>query len=158
MGTCGGNVPDNPSKRLHILVVVQRLKQFAENSAVQSDPVPLSKPPVDFVEELRQLLRERNNGDVQVVCAIYDLVLDRLLEIYDGKYQEELKEQLHPIAVSTKEWLGHLQTQPSTVDLVQMSFRGFSLHRQIDRVLAEHFIVKPGVNWEERCSKFLRGD
>ncbi|KAK1935398.1 Ankyrin repeat domain-containing protein 50 [Phytophthora citrophthora] len=145
-------------KRLHILVVVQRLKQFAEKSTVQPDPVFLSQPPVDFIQELRQLLRGRSNGDKKVVCAIYDLLLDRLLGLYDGKYQEELKEKLHPIAVSAKEWLSRLQTQPFSVDLVQMAFRGFSLHRQIDRVLAEHFVSIPGVNWEDQCSGFLRGD
>ncbi|KAL3659359.1 hypothetical protein V7S43_015630 [Phytophthora oleae] len=147
----------NPAERLNILVVVQRLKQFAENSAVQPDPVLLNQPPVDFVLELRQLLQGRSNGDTQVVCSIYDLLLDRLLEIYDGRYQEELKEKLHPIAVSANEWLAHLQTQPSTVDLVKMAFRGFSLHRQIDRVLAEHFVSVQGVRWEEKCSGFLRG-
>ncbi|GMF44345.1 unnamed protein product [Phytophthora fragariaefolia] len=155
----------NPSERLHILVVVQRLKDLADNpdsAFIKRMPSDLGNPALESVTELRQTLAQsESKGDAEMARAVCELLLDRLSDLYSNDYLDVLKEHLRAITLSACEWIARSQKQHSTAGLVKMVFRVFSLHRQIDRVMAEYFIPKDANSnklheWERRCSKHLQ--
>ncbi|KAG7377629.1 Mitogen-activated protein kinase kinase kinase mlk-1 [Phytophthora pseudosyringae] len=150
----------DPAKRLAIIVVVERLKQFARDpEAAASDSVARQHKNIP-IGQVRQKLSEhtKNGTDKQLPCEIYELLLDRLEDLCGGQYKAELKDSLNTVTTLASKYVGRLGGQHSTVDFVKIVFRGFSLHRQIDRLLAEYF-VKPssGVhNWVAKCSEYLQ--
>ncbi|KAE9010033.1 hypothetical protein PR003_g16980 [Phytophthora rubi] len=150
-----------PSERLNILVVVQRLKEFAsvpEAASIQQLPAKVWQSADTFVKAARQMLSEHEpESDRHWPREIFSLLLDRLEDLYDGQYQKELKNDLNGVMTMAGDWMERLKDQNSTVDSVKIIFRGFSLHRHIDRVLAKYF-VRPsnGVHaWTAKCSELL---
>lgn len=152
-----------PSERLNLLVVVQRLKAFADTRKPKSmgpllcvaDTEKYLDEAIDAVKHF--LVRENANADTRVARQVYGLVIDRIEDLNGGD-NRNIKDSLVNIAETVKEWVLQLQEQQPTVELVKTVFRGFSLHRQLDRVLAE-LKVKPSGDvheWTDKCLEMLR--
>ncbi|KAG7381507.1 Mitogen-activated protein kinase kinase kinase mlk-1 [Phytophthora pseudosyringae] len=149
----------DPKGRMHLLVVVQSLKRFAEfPEAVIIEP--FSKVlDFDLVQNLKQaLLRHDSSADYRVPCFVYQLLIERTEDIANNCNNASAKSSLNSILGSAKTWIEQSGNQLSTVDFVKAVFRGFSLHRQIDRVQAEYFITPaPEVHgWADKCFGVLQ--
>ncbi|KAG7377057.1 Mitogen-activated protein kinase kinase kinase mlk-1 [Phytophthora pseudosyringae] len=134
-----------PSERLHILVVVKRLKQFANLEAGIVQPPPVVVDQLDDEEPtqaLREVLSQSEKDPKQhIVCRLYRLLIDCFEDICAHPCHAQAKCSLNAILTMATTYLEQSQRDHSTLALVEVTFRGFSLHRQIDRVLAEYFIT-----------------
>lgn len=108
-----------------------------------------------MIQSLKQALLCRSSSvDYSLPCFVYQLLIKRM-ELVDNTCRNvNAKGSLNSILVSAESWISQLDNQLSTVDTVKAVFRGFSLHRKIDRVLAEYFILPtPEVDgWADKCS------
>ncbi|GMF12514.1 unnamed protein product [Phytophthora lilii] len=151
-----------PEKRLSILVVVQYLKQLSKDTSATCtihEFQALNMSGLEYTSSLHQmLLRIPSNERNQASRFIYELLASRLEDLYNGEYEDAFKDTLNVVAIAAREWIMRISEKQLSVDEVKIVFRGFSLHRQLDRVLAEHFI-KPSNdthNWTKKCSHCLR--
>ncbi|RLN48798.1 hypothetical protein BBJ29_004560 [Phytophthora kernoviae] len=152
----------NPTERLDILVVVQRLKHFADDPNAEIPrlaPMALNLPVDDMIRTLKlPLVQYDNDADKYAVRRTYELLIDRIEDLCAGQYDDKMKNCLNVIVSKASTWVAQLQGYRSAMDMIKTVFRGFSLHRQIDRILAEYF-VKPSSdahNWADKCSEILR--
>ncbi|KAJ8537442.1 hypothetical protein ON010_g13156 [Phytophthora cinnamomi] len=73
-----------------------------------------------------------------------------------GRHRKQLwkylcQDQSQPVIAAANRWIAELKGQQTPVDMVKLAFRGFSLHRQIGRILAEYFIVPKRTSGEPRA-------
>ncbi|KAF4318880.1 hypothetical protein BBO99_00006099 [Phytophthora kernoviae] len=112
----------------------------------------------DMIRTLKlTLVQYDNDADKYAVRRTYELLIDRIEDLCAGQYDDKLKNCLNVIVSKASTWVAQLQGYRSAMDVLKAVFRGFSLHRQIDRILAEYF-VKPSSdahNWANKCSEIL---
>ncbi|KAL4124170.1 hypothetical protein PRIC2_010009 [Phytophthora ramorum] len=135
----------DPSQRMPLLVVVDSLKQLAENPDLElAAPIstPLTSSDFDTLRLMKwRLLWIQDDVHTQRTGSVFKLIVARIEDIYNGDYSAQVKQDLTSIAFMATWWLFQMHKKQSALDVAKMLFRGFSLHRQIDRVLAEHFVV-----------------
>ncbi|ETP25617.1 serine/threonine protein kinase [Phytophthora nicotianae CJ01A1] len=151
----------DPNERMRLLVVVQRLRRLAEfPDGVITEHVS-KELDCDIVQHLKEVLLHRaGSADYRVPCFIYQLLIERMMHIDKTCSNVDTKVSLNLVLVSAEPWVEQLGSQMSTVDFVKAVFRGFSLHRQIDRILAEYFIVPISEvhGWADQCFSVLQAE
>lgn len=152
-----------PAHRMNLLVVVQRLKRFAQYpSADFAQPTPtqaLDTSVDDLVLRMKRVEGEQDgNQGKRLARGIYELLVERIEDVNNGKWDAKLRVSLDAIVVVADTWLTGLEKHQSTMDVVKTIFRGFALHRQVDRVLAELFVVPTGEmhKWADKCSEMMQ--
>ncbi|KAG2820590.1 hypothetical protein PC111_g11397 [Phytophthora cactorum] len=123
----------------------------------------------DLLTLLHRELQNTSYSEVQhrIIQKAYDeacstqhgSIIESLPEWFIG-CSVNAKSSLNSILASAETWIKQLGNQLSTVDFVKAVFRGFSLHRQIDRVLAEHFIAPTSEvhGWADKCFSVLQAE
>ncbi|KAG2856039.1 hypothetical protein PC116_g15190 [Phytophthora cactorum] len=151
----------DPRERMHLLVVVQKLRRLAEfPDGVIIEHVS-KELDCDMALNLKQaLLSHDSSANYSVPCFVYQLLIERMEDIDNTCSSVNAKSSLNSILASAETWIKQLGNQLSTVDFVKAVFRGFSLHRQIDRVLAEHFIAPTSEvhGWADKCFSVLQAE
>ncbi|KAG6949378.1 hypothetical protein JG688_00014655 [Phytophthora aleatoria] len=151
----------DPRERMHLLVVVQKLRRLAEfPDGVIIEHVS-KELDCDMALNLKQgLLSHDSSADYSVPCFVYQLLIERMEDIDNTCSSVNAKSSLNSILASAETWIKQLGNQLLTVDFVKAVFRGFSLHRQIDRVLAEHFIAPTSEvhGWADKCFSVLQAE
>ncbi|KAG3246871.1 hypothetical protein PI124_g8437 [Phytophthora idaei] len=151
----------DPRERMHLLVVVQKLRRLAEfPDGVIIEHVS-KELDCDMALNLKQaLLSHDSSADYSVPCFVYQLLIERMEDIDNTCSSVNAKSSLNSILASAETWIKQLGNQLSPVDFVKAVFRGFSLHRQIDRVLAEHFIAPTSEvhGWADKCFSVLQAE
>ncbi|KAG3152598.1 hypothetical protein PI126_g10439 [Phytophthora idaei] len=110
--------------------------------------------PTETEDLLTLLHRELQN------TSYSELLIERMEDIDNTCSSVNAKSSLNSILASAETWIKQLGNQLSPVDFVKAVFRGFSLHRQIDRVLAEHFIAPTSEvhGWADKCFSVLQAE
>ncbi|OWZ23575.1 Serine/threonine protein kinase [Phytophthora megakarya] len=121
-------------------------------------PLPV-KFDCDMALRLKQALSHQEvDGDHKVQCFIYQLLINRMQGIDKSYDNGSVRGNLNSVLGSAKMWIDRFEHQPTAVDLVKTVFRGFSLHRKIDRIVAEYFIVDSSEfhEWAPLCLNALQ--
>ncbi|OWZ06609.1 Serine/threonine protein kinase [Phytophthora megakarya] len=147
----------DPTKRLNILAVVQQLKQFAHVETTQRFHIDSMNYLSIVYGDLLNIQEQGDKTEKEIAINIFKLLLNRINDIFYGDYSDEVKRSLHGVLVAIDGSLMQLYNQPPTVEMVKTVFRGFSLHRQIDCVLSENFVIpfSPVPNWATECLEML---
>ncbi|KAL4100494.1 hypothetical protein PRIC1_008286 [Phytophthora ramorum] len=155
------------SIRLKLLTVVHRLKEFAFEHPSAIVPVTVSHnmqlPTDDLIQLMKEMLLQcKADVSKRVSVQTYELLLERIEDLYVDNYEAELekaiKAKLAATVSAAHEYVAELPKQLPPVEGVKSVFRGFSLHRRIDRVLAEYF-MSPSSDvhqWKTKCSMMLQ--
>ncbi|KAL4155877.1 hypothetical protein PRNP1_007978 [Phytophthora ramorum] len=155
------------SRRLKLLTVVHRLKEFAFEHPIAIVPVKVSHnmqlPTDDLIQLMKEMLLQcKADVSKRVSVQTYELLLERIEDLYVDNYEAELekaiKAKLAATVSAAHEYVAELPKQLPPVEGVKSVFRGFSLHRRIDRVLAEYF-MSPSSDvhqWKTKCSMMLQ--
>ncbi|KAL4128858.1 hypothetical protein PRIC2_007838 [Phytophthora ramorum] len=122
-----------------------------------------AQPPHVMIHSMKEMLLQCK-ADANKLASIqnYELLLERLEDVYAGEYDAEqgkaIKAKLGAIVSAANECVAALPKQLPPVEGVKSVFRGFSLHRRIDRVLAEYFISPSSDvhQWKTKCSTMLQ--
>ncbi|KAL4171682.1 hypothetical protein KRP22_009772 [Phytophthora ramorum] len=160
----GGFGDVSRAKWLNSDVVVKRMRRDNDHvDRTRDNKKVAAQPPYVMIHSMKEMLLQCK-ADANKLASIqnYELLLERLEDVYAGEYDTELgkaiKAKLGAIVSAANECVAELPKQLPPVEGVKSVFRGFSLHRRIDRVLAEYFISPSSDvhQWKTKCSTMLQ--
>lgn len=157
----------NPQDRLSILTVVEELDRLRNGTSdAQSKPqlneLSTSDSVDGMTEQLQRMIQLEGSAHYGVSVRVYDLLVER---IRHAQTVLGLQQELRPILQNALARLTALidHNDQSFVGESVNAFSAYSLHRQLDKLLAARMLLpavesEPIHNWQAKCYELLEAE